>query len=339
MCEYDLASDHRRKGVYKKDINAKPKTGTLQILIEAILNYPEDEAFELVKQIRSCENLEDVATEVQGQSDLIDKEVNDEAVSLVESASLSTNIERELASQIGHMRLADGAIHFVGGTSNLRFSQNDENKFMDGKQEEIFTYDRNEDIIRSWTTVTTDVDLILHLLQLYFTWHYPSFVTLSKPLFFRDFFRGRPVGPVERIEYCTPLLVNSMLSLGCHFTLRSGARSDVEDKATAGDHFFKEAKRLLSDDEEFEIPRLSTIQALALMSVREAGCGREAKGWLYSGMSFRMAYDLGLEMQLNMDNKTSNLSDEDIDARRITFWGCYQFDKYELLSLLCSCIC
>ena len=327
ICEYDLASDHRRKGVYKKDANAKPKAGTLQTLIEAILNYPEDEAFELVKQLRSCENLEDVAAEVQGQLDSVNKEVNEEAVPLTESATLSTNIELELASQIGHMRLADGAIHFVGGTSNLRFSQNDEGKYIDGKREEPVIYTRNEDIIRSWTNVTDDVDLILHLLQLYFTWHYPSFVTLSKSLFFRDFFRGKLAEPVDRIEYCTPLLVHAMLSLGCHFTLRPGGRSDPEDKATAGDNFFKEAKKLLSEHEEFETPRLPTIQALALMSVREAGCGREAKGWLYSGMSFRMACDLGLEMQMNMDNRTSNLSDEDIDARRITFWGCYQFDK------------
>ncbi len=32
------------------------------------------------------------------------------------------------------------------------------------------------------------------------------------------------------------------------------------------------------------------------MSVREAGCGREAKGWVYSGMSFRMAQDMGLNL-------------------------------------------
>ena len=29
--------------------------------------------------------------------------------------------------------------------------------------------------------------------------------------------------------------------------------------------------------------RLTTVQALGLMSVREAGCGREARGWVYSG--------------------------------------------------------
>jgi len=38
-CVYDLNSDHRRKGVYKKDIDQlKTQNGTLQTLVEAILN-------------------------------------------------------------------------------------------------------------------------------------------------------------------------------------------------------------------------------------------------------------------------------------------------------------
>jgi hypothetical protein len=83
------------------------------------------------------------------------------------------------------------------------------------------------------------------------------------------------------------------------------------------------------ENDEYEKPKLTTVQALALMSVREAGCGRESKGWVYSGMSFRMACDLGL----NLDSgslaigRDSSLDEEEIDARRITFWGCFLFDK------------
>jgi hypothetical protein len=114
-----------------------------------------------------------------------------------------------------------------------------------------------------------------------------------------------------------------MLALGCHFTSWPMSRKNLDDPATAGDHFFKEAKRLLLENDEHEHPRLTTVQALALMSVREAGCGREAKGWVYSGMSFRMACDLGL----NFDSINSTINDNDIDARRITLWGCFLFDK------------
>jgi len=162
---------------------------------------------------------------------------------------------------------------------------------------------------------------------LYFTYHYPFFTTLSKDLFYKEFFRGiQPYDP-RRIVYCTPLLVNIMLALGCHFTTWPSARANPDDSATAGDHFFKEAKKLILENDEHENPRLTTVQALALMSVREAGCGREAKGWVYSGMSFRMAMDLGLHLDPVSLKETDSISDEETDARRITFWGCFLFDK------------
>lgn len=82
------------------------------------------------------------------------------------------------------------------------------------------------------------------------------------------------------------------------------------------------------ENDEFAITKICTVQALALMSVREAGCGREGKGWVYSGMSFRMAMDLGLDVDAPDLNHDSKLDDEEKDARRITYWGCFLFDKY-----------
>ena len=156
----------------------------------------------------------------------------------------------------------------------------------------------------------------------YFTWHYTYFTTLSKDLFYHDFLQGKPS------NHCSALLVNAMLALGCHFTSSPAARSNPEDSGTAGDHFFKEAKRLILENDEHEKARLATVQALALMSVREAGCGREGKGWVYSGMSFRMAYDLGLNVEAGgLNTGRDSLDEREIDARRITFWGCFLFDK------------
>ena len=83
------------------------------------------------------------------------------------------------------------------------------------------------------------------------------------------------------------------------------------------------------ENDEHERPRLTNVQALALMSVREAGCAREAKGWVYSGMSFRMASDMGLNLYTGTltTNKHVNGNEAEEDVRRITFWGCFLFDK------------
>ena len=152
---------------------------------------------------------------------------------------------------------------------------------------------------------------------------------MSKTLFYRDFLLGRPPPNTKRkTYYCSPLLVNATLALGCHFTSYTGARENPEDSATAGDHFFREAKRLIMENDEHEKPRLTTVQALALMSVREAGCGREAKGWVYSGISFRMACDMGLNLNTGQltSNKHVNGDEAEEDVRRITFWALYLVD-------------
>ena len=218
--------------------------------------------------------------------------------------------------------MVDGSVKFIGGTSNLIW-------LPEGSPSPHATFPLStgnvvrprEEAITSWTTVTQDKDLILHFMNMYFCWHYAYFTTLAKELFYRDFLTGTPS------HYCSPLLVNVMLALGCHFSSKPTARADPEDSATTGEHFFAEAKRLLYENDEFANAKLCTVQALALMSVREAGCGRESKGWVYSGMSFRMAGDLGLNVDAPAMNELSKLGDEDIDARRITFWGCFLFDK------------
>jgi Fungal specific transcription factor domain len=118
-----------------------------------------------------------------------------------------------------------------------------------------------------------------------------------------------------RAKYCSSLLVNAILALACQFSEREEARGSIAD------HFFQEAKRLLMA--EGENPCLTSVQALALMSLREAGCGHNSSGWMYSGRAFRMALDLGLNLQLEWEG----LSPTETEVRKITFWGCFTLDK------------
>lgn len=319
-CEYAPHTDHRRKGVYKKDADTiKTKTATLQTLVHALLNYEEEDAFDLLKQMRLSDNLEDLAQLTDGKSKGLTSEKPDSPVYGHEAAEMP-QFDVELSNKMGDL-LLDGSVKFIGGTSNLVWLD-DANEPQLVPSSSFETVVRpNQEAILSWTNVTHDRELILHFLNMYFCWHYPYFTTLSKELFYRDFLTGTPS------HYCSAILVNAMLALGCHFSSKPQARAKPENPSTIGDHFFAEAKRLLYTDEELVNAKLCTVQALALMSVREAGCGRENKGWVYSGMSFRMASDLGLNVDVPAMNTSSKLSDEDIDARRITFWGCFLFDK------------
>ncbi|KAJ5279418.1 transcriptional regulator family: Fungal Specific TF [Penicillium angulare] len=317
---YDPNSDHRRKGVFKKDVDTlRTKHTTLQTLIQALLNYEEDDAFELVRQIRSCEDLETVAQSVAARQNGLLSASETRADASDENLSEVDQFDSELSGKIRELFL-DGSRKFIGGTSNLIFLPPGSD-MQESTSTADFALSTTQDTgpIGRWTRVTDDESLISHLLTMYFTWHYPFFTILAKDLFYRDFMRG------VSSQYCSALLVNAMLALGCHFSAFSGACSDPENIATAGNHFFKEAKRLIHENDEHETAKLCTVQAFALMSVREAGCGREGKGWVYSGLSFRMAFDLGLNVDAS--NLGYKLSDEEIDARRITFWGCFVIDK------------
>ncbi|QSZ30240.1 hypothetical protein DSL72_004762 [Monilinia vaccinii-corymbosi] len=205
-CVYDPLSDHRRKGVYKEKIDSlKTRNSTLQTLIQAILNAAEDDVPNLVRKIRTCESLDDVADGILKEKQGLEDEDDDMDDSMAYAPTNLPIFESQLSGKMGELRLENGSVRFLGGTSNLIYLD------------------------------PTDVD---------------------------------------------------------------------EENALE-----------------------------SLMSVRECGQGRESKGWVYSGVAFRMAQDMGLNLDSGIHkNKPNNPKDNPIDekendVRRVTFWGCFLFDK------------
>ncbi|KAM0265349.1 hypothetical protein ACHAQJ_000190 [Trichoderma viride] len=178
----------------------------------------------------------------------------------------------------------------------------------------------------TWTSITNDVNLVQHLLALYFCWEYPTFASLSKEHFLRDFQDGRH-------RYCSPILVNALLALGCRFSTQPMTRANPHDPYSSGDHFFKESQRLFND--EIDHHSLTTIQALGIMSIREASCGRDSESWYYAGQSIRLALEMGL-------HRTHDDDDEDeLAVQAATFWGAFALDHAWSLATgslpQCSC--
>jgi hypothetical protein len=144
---------------------------------------------------------------------------------------------------------------------------------------------------------STAIALEDHLLSLYWTWQHPFFLLFSRPLFLRDLQASRVAAAAPgandgqkgrwsyrgpRLNHFSPLLLNAILAHAAHLSDRPDVRADPSDPRTAGDPYFARARRLL--EAECENPSMTTVQALALMGSREAGCGRDTGlGWLYSG--------------------------------------------------------
>lgn len=169
-------------------------------------------------------------------------------------------------------------------------------------------------IIRSWTRVTDDIEFIRHLLQLYFGWQHSSFPVFSRRKFLEDLISGRQ-------RFCSDLLLNAILSMGCAFSDRPEARTNPRDPLTAGNHFFAEVERLL-DLEEGD-SKITTIQALAILSVRECGYLRDVKGWMYGSVALR-----ALSEPRYRDGRNLELDDPELEVWRVTYWGLFCLDMY-----------
>ena len=168
----------------------------------------------------------------------------------------------------------------------------------------------------TWTQVTSDGEFVEHLMALYFCWEYPTFASLSKEHFLDDFRNGRR-------RYCSSLLVNAMLAVGCRFSTQGAARNNPDDSNTAGDHFFAEAVQLLKAEKDRHV--LTTIQALGLMSIREASYGRSSESIFYSGQSVMIA----IEMGLHLESESGGGDDANLDqaVKSATFWGAFSLDQ------------
>lgn len=290
---YDIDSDHRRKGALKRDIQTlRERNGALGIIVASIRSLSEAEVADIVQQIRADENLEVIAESVKKNVPLPKR-------------SDSQSLEGDLSDLMGKPALDEaGETRHYGHSSNLGLVPcGDELPFRPSVSSE------------SWTKVTRDAEFVGHLMGLYFCWEHPFYVLFSKECFLHDMAQGRS-------KYCSPLMVNALLAAACTFSDRPEARTDPSDPHTAGDHFFAEARRLLFENEH---STLTTVQALAIMGVREATCGRDSSGFQYAGRCIRMSLELGLHLCFKTAGNHA-LTPTEIEVRKITSWGCFTLE-------------
>ena len=149
----------------------------------------------------------------------------------------------------------------------------------------------------SQSLVNLPNDLASTLLHLHWCWLHPSFLFVYRPAFTRDMpllARGD-----RSATHCSSTLVKVLYAHSCRF-IRSpdivwSPSNHSETFQDLTDRLMAEAKALLAM-ETLNPPTIPTIQALLQQSARDVACGRSSSAWLYSGMAFRMAIDLGLHV-------------------------------------------
>ncbi len=133
-------------------------------------------------------------------------------------------------------------------------------------------------------------------LSLYFTWSHPWYLLFAEEIVIHAL-------KDKSSKYCSPLLVNAILALGCQFSDRPEARKDQNNPATVGDHFFEEAERLYHAEREHT--SLTMVQALGLMAIRQGMKDRDSSGRAYNAiMMSRFISSFGLTEPRKLDLKS-----------------------------------
>lgn len=138
---------------------------------------------------------------------------------------------------------------------------------------------------------------------------YPYNMVVYREYFLRDYDVGSG-------KYYSDVLFYSICALGA---------LQYDDMLNLSDVFAGQAQTLLYST--LDSPDLTTLQALVLLGYREIAVGRASKGWLFCGMAFRLAHEMGLHLDpTNWDGSTTETSGDREILRRV-YWAVFIADK------------
>lgn len=165
------------------------------------------------------------------------------------------------------------------------------------------------------------VELANHLLTLHWNRQHHSFLLTYRPAFMRDMMHGGP--------YFSRFLLNAIFSSASMFSDRVELRDDQLNPQTSGNRFLRRCEELLHLDSLLGQSSLPTVIGLLHLGSSYVMRGEMSKSWNYTGLAIRMAFDLGL----HLDIRRPDLNPEDVEIRRRTFWAAFITDKLQCLYL------
>ncbi|KAM0425798.1 hypothetical protein ACHAPT_009049 [Fusarium lateritium] len=223
----------------------------------------------------------------------------------------------DLADALGCFTIGDaGELRFFGASSNFDLMPSTSLKVASSVQAR---YRGIEAAQRMPGYFEPTNELRDHLLGLFWKWQNSWQYIVPRETFVIDLYVQKSG------RFCTPLLLNAILALSSRYSPRLELRSNPEDANTAGQIFADQAKTMLHY--ECEAPTTSTVQATALLGLFWASIDNEGLGFMYIGMATRMAMNLGLQSDCTQYAAKGIISEEDTEARKVTFWGVYVLDK------------
>ncbi|KAB5560331.1 fungal-specific transcription factor domain-containing protein [Coniochaeta sp. 2T2.1] len=209
----------------------------------------------------------------------------------------------------------EGQYKFFGPTSSLHLTESVSSSLLSSGYSHGMLEDATLDGI-------IDFDTHLHLLDIYWNYQHTILQVFDKEIFL-DGLR------TKQGKYFSKALLFAVYACAARISDRPGLRAMVvpsqDDPSHNEPYLVSIAAGLVN--EELQRPRVTTIQALLLLSVIYCSLSKDTKGWIATGVACSLAIDFGLHK--SGDNLASaQLSKRDVKVRQITYWGCLLFDRF-----------
>ena len=156
--------------------------------------------------------------------------------------------------------------------------------------------------------------LAKELLSLYWRTANSAFLVVYRPAFMRDYATNGPL--------FSKMLLNAIYFSVCRHLSDETYHKYATCVKSLSLKFHNRFKDLLR--QSFEESSIATIQGLLVMSSALAGVGEEKNAaWIYSGIAFRMIFDLGLHIHEQSATNKQGASVERSEIRRRIFWSAF----------------
>ena len=143
----------------------------------------------------------------------------------------------------------------------------------------------------------------------YFKEQYQFHMIVYREYFLRDYDIGSG-------RYYSEALLFAICSLGA---------LQLDDSRRTSDIFANQAQTLIYAT--LDNPDLTILQALCYLGYREVGVGHASKGWLFAGMAFRLAHEMGLHLDPNNWDAATESTTRDTEILRRVYWAIFVADK------------
>ncbi|KAK4190465.1 putative nitrogen assimilation transcription factor [Podospora australis] len=332
-CEFDTiaASETHTQALKRKYTELQAQKTALEEIFDVLQKRPEKEAEEIFQRIRSGADARSILRHVNHGDLLVQLALVPEArfryefpylpgmpsfLSTHENPYLDSEIydcalrgdsdsvqQRQDHQQPRRQRLLPGIASLINPTQGLEVKD----QYYKPYSTAMVVHPLLDSLRPSrWTTVSDDDDLMRKLIHDYLLHEYEWFTCFHKDYFLEDMAN-------ERRRFCSSLLVNVVLCLGCF--CHQGLRGSAEpwNLKYIGNQFLAEARRLLEIEYELAPPpqypgdldsdrrysnweqrRLTTIQASCLLTVVYNLNGSDKIGWKYTVRAVEMAHEIQL---------------------------------------------